>query len=107
MSVYGRRYWSAGIAWYGNSEGQMSDAEARKSREAQTYPVKKRLPMLAPEKSKLDDGRRRLTISKATTLRIERMSSFFEVEMFVHSACSASTIWSHSCLAEVLSFWRR
>jgi hypothetical protein len=76
-------------------------------KELTAYPVKNRLPILAPEKSKLDEGRRRLTISKATTLSIDRTSSFFAVEMFVHSACSASTICSHSSRADERSLGKR
>lgn len=68
-----------------------------------TYPVKNKLPILAPEKSKLDEGRRRFTISYATTFNMDRTSSFFAVEMFVHSACSASIICNHSSLAEECS----
>jgi hypothetical protein len=74
---------------------------------SRTYPVKNRLPILAPEKSKVDEGRRRLIISYATTFRIDRISSFFAVDMFVHRSCSASTICSHSCLAEARSLGRR
>jgi hypothetical protein len=72
-----------------------------------THPVRKRLPILAPEKSNVDDGLSRLMISKATWLSIERISSFFAVEMFVQRACWASTIWCHSCFAETCSFGRR
>jgi hypothetical protein len=75
--------------------------------EMRTHPVKNKFPILAPEKSKLLDGLRLFTTSKATRLRIDRISSFFAVEIFVHSSCSASTISSHSCRATVLSFGKR
>lgn len=45
------------------------------------YPVRNKLPMLADEKSNLDDGRSLLTISRFTTLRKLRISSFFGVDM--------------------------
>jgi len=68
-----------------------------------TYPVRNRLPILAPEKSKLDEGRRRLTISYATTFSIDRTSSFFAVEILLQRACSASMICCHSSRAKVRS----
>jgi len=65
----------------------------------QTHPVKKRLPMLAREKSNLELGLNRLTISMLTTLKKLRMSSFFGADIPCHSGCVASTMSSHSCLA--------
>jgi hypothetical protein len=79
----------------------------RKMEEMRTHPVKNKFPILAPEKSKLLDGLLLFTTSNATRLRIDRMSSFFAVEIFIHRSCSASTISSHSCRATVLSFGKR
>lgn len=63
------------------------------------YPVRKRLPIAAPEKSNLLVGRRRFTISKFIELRKLRMSSFFGEDMPCQSGCVASMISSHSALA--------
>lgn len=73
----------------------------------QTYPVKNKLPILALEKSKLDDGRFRFTISKATAFKMDRMSSRLGVEILCQSVCSASTISSHSARAAFGSFGNR
>lgn len=48
-----------------------------RSEKGLTHPVKNRFPMLAPEKSNLLVGLRRLTISRFIELRKLRMSSFF------------------------------
>jgi hypothetical protein len=72
-----------------------------------THPVKNRLPMLAPEKSKVELGRSRFRISKLTMFNTARISSFSADEISVQRACSASRICSHSVFAATLSFGSR
>jgi hypothetical protein len=72
-----------------------------------THPVKNRLPMLAPEKSKVELGRSRFRISKLTMFNTARISSFSADEISVQRACSASRICSHSAFAATLSFGSR
>lgn len=69
------------------------------SEEDLTHPVKNRFPILAPEKSNLLVGRRRLTISRFIEFKKLRMSSFFGDEMPSHRGWVDSTISCHSALA--------
>lgn len=64
-------------------------------------PVRNKLPTLAEEKSKVDDGgRARLRISRLRRLKNDLMSSFFAGVIDLHSADVPSTIASHSLWAE-------
>ena len=67
-------------------------------------PVKKRLPTEADWKLNTEDGRARFTISRLIVFKKERMSSRFSDVMKVQSGCRASTMSSHSFLAEIGSF---
>ena len=61
--------------------------ELQISREAEMdYPVRKRFPMLADEKLKVEVGLSLFTISKFSRLRKDRISSFFSEEMPLHKA---------------------
>jgi len=61
--------------------------------------VRKRFPTDADWKSKTEEGRARLTISRLMVLRKERMSSRFSEVMDVQSGCRDSTMSSHSMRA--------
>lgn len=63
------------------------------------YLVMKRLPIAPFVKSKVLDGRARLTISRLMRFRKLRISSFFGEEMSFQSSCRDSTISSHSSRA--------
>lgn len=86
----------------------VSDSVAEGSfKKRRFYPVRNRFPMLAPEKSKREDGRSLLTISIFIELRKLRISSFLGEEMLCQMLCWASIMSSHSCRALRQSFGRR
>lgn len=57
----------------------------KNQRNKTTHPVKNKFPILAPEKLKVELGLNLFRISKLIKFRKLRISSFFAVEMFVHS----------------------
>ncbi len=69
--------------------------------------MRNRFPILASAKLKTEVGRARLTISRFSVFKTERISSLLGLDTNVQSRCLASTMSSHSARALMGSELRR